>query len=56
MTVKGIILELTIDEAKLVKKSIASGIPSKEDEMIVLMLYSRITRKIEEATGIIEPR
>lgn len=50
-----ITVELTINEAKIIRRTIASCIPQKEDEMISMMLYARITRKIEEATGKHEP-
>ncbi len=52
---KKIVLELTIQEARIIKIAIASKIPSKEDEMISIMLYARITRKIEDITGRQEP-
>ena len=48
---RSIKIELTISEARILRHSIASSIPNKEDEMITMMLYARITRKIEEATG-----
>lgn len=48
---KNITLELTIREAKILKQVIASCIPNKDDEMISMMLYARIAKKIEEKTG-----
>ena len=46
-----IIIEFTINEAKIVCKAIASSNPEKMDEMISFMLYSRIKHKIEEAVS-----
>ena len=46
-----IILELTIKEAKIIQHTISSSLPDRENEMISMMLYARITRKLEEATG-----
>lgn len=48
---KIVAIEFTLTEAKIIHKSLASCIPSKDDEMIVTMLYNRISRKIEELTG-----
>lgn len=44
-----IVLELTLNEATVIKKAIMSHSPDKEDEMIAVMLYTRIVRKIDEA-------
>jgi len=44
---KKIILELTLREASLICKCISSSLPAKEDEMISVMLYSRIKNMIE---------
>jgi hypothetical protein len=46
-----IVIELTINEARILRNSVASSIPLMENEMITMMLYARITRKLEEATG-----
>jgi len=43
-----IILELTLNEARIIRKAIVSHNPDKEDEMIAIMLHSRIARLIEE--------
>jgi hypothetical protein len=48
-------LELTIREADIIRRAIASNSPLKEDEMISFMIYSRITRAIENAIGKNEP-
>jgi hypothetical protein len=50
-----ITVEFTIKEANILCRAIASNSPLKEDEMISFMLYARITRKVEEATGKNEP-
>jgi hypothetical protein len=50
-SLKAVKLELTISEARIICNTIASYIPKKEDEMISIMLYARIKRKIEEVTG-----
>jgi hypothetical protein len=44
-----IVLELTVKEATLLANLMRSVVPSSIDEMIVMMLYARIMRKIEEA-------
>jgi hypothetical protein len=46
-----IIFELTLNEAKIVQKAIMSHSPAKDDEMLAVMLYARITTKINEAHG-----
>jgi len=46
-----IILELTISEAKVIQKAIMNHTPNKDDEMIAVMLYATVTRKIEEIHG-----
>lgn len=43
-----ITIEFTIREARIILSSIQHYNPPREDEMISIMLYSRITRKIEE--------
>jgi hypothetical protein len=48
MDVIRINLELSIREATILAKSLRSTNPSQDDEMIVLMLYARIQKKIEE--------
>ena len=50
-----IVIEFTITEAKILRKAIASCIPQRDEEMVTMMLYARITRKIEEKTGKVEP-
>lgn len=41
-------LELTKKEAQIILRSISNSVPPKEDEMITIMLYTRITKKLEE--------
>jgi len=41
-------LELTIKEAKIIQKAIMNHSPAKEDEMLAVMLYAKISKKIEE--------
>ena len=43
-----IVIELNMKEAKILHRAIQGYIPPLEDEMISIMLYARITRKIEE--------
>lgn len=50
-----ITIEFSIREAMILARAIASNSPSKEDEMISFMIYSRIVRTIEDATGKNEP-
>lgn len=46
-----VILELTVQEAIIIKKAIQKSAPDKEDEMLAIMLFARIARKIDEAHG-----
>jgi hypothetical protein len=45
---KKVTIELTINEAKILCKAIQGYSPPMEDEMVSIMLYARITRKVEE--------
>jgi hypothetical protein len=47
--VKKITLELTVNEAIIIRNALANGIPMQSDEMITLMLFEKITFKIKEA-------
>ncbi len=49
--ISNISVEFNYREAMLIRKAIMSMLPAKEDEMIVMMLYARITRLIEEKFG-----
>lgn len=51
MTSDKIMIEFTLREADIIRRAIASNSPLKDEEMISFMLYSRITKAIEEATG-----
>lgn len=53
--IKKIQLEFTLNEARIIKAAIASLIPPKEDEMILIMLYRRIENKLIETVGSHEP-
>ena len=46
-----IVLELTLNEAKILCKTIQGYSPQKADEVITFFLYNRISKKIEEANG-----
>jgi hypothetical protein len=50
-----ITVEFSIREAEILCRAIASNNPSKDDEMLSFMIYSRILKKLEEATGKYEP-
>lgn len=56
MTESKIVLELSIREAIILRNSIASSLPVKEDEMISMLLYARLAKKIDEQTGKNESR
>lgn len=43
-----IVIEFTINEAKILSQSLQHYNPPQEDEMIAIMIYARIVRKIEE--------
>jgi len=45
-----IVLELTINEAKLLANLMRSVVPATVDEIIIVGLYARLMGKIEEAT------
>jgi hypothetical protein len=44
-----ITLELTIHEAEVLRIALSSSLPSKENEMISLMLYNRLIALIKQA-------
>jgi hypothetical protein len=44
-----IILELTINEAEILRISIASSLPTLENEMVSIMLYNRLMVLIKKA-------
>lgn len=44
-----IILELSLREANIIKKTLQKNTPDTDDEMLILMLYARIARKIDES-------
>lgn len=46
---KKVVIESSIKEAEALCRAIRSYNPPQEDEMVIIMLYSRIKRKIEEA-------
>lgn len=48
MDVSKVVIEFTINEAKILCNAIAGCSPPKDDEMISVMLYTRIKHKIEE--------
>ena len=41
-------IEFTIKEAKILSQSIQHYNPPQDDEMIAIMLYARIVRRIED--------
>ena len=46
-----IIIEFTVNEANILRRAIQGYNPLKDDEMVSAMLYVRIARKIQDATG-----
>lgn len=49
--IRTIQLELTINEAEVLRRIIQNHNPSIQDEMVALKLYAMITRKLEELDG-----
>ncbi len=43
-----VILELTVHEAEILRIAIASSLPTRENEMVSMMLYNRIMTAIKK--------
>jgi len=42
-------LELTLQEANIIKKIIQTNTPSKDDELMIMALYFKLEKKISES-------